>query len=435
MHYGIIAIGSRGDVQPFVALALGLLDRGHEVTLLAHENFKTFVEGFGIRFHPLPGSVEAMLYTPRGLKLLQQDNMLAFMRFIAKVVAKNQPDINRELLVGTQEADILITSLVSMIWAEAIAAKTGKPWAAIQPSFPSTPTRDFPFALLSFFDFPAYNRFTYKLFDYVYNRDYKKQLNEFRRQLGLAPVTGSILKNIAAANAPNLHAISPSLLPRPADWPSNDQTTGFLYLQPKRRQQHPQDRISPELTRWLEAGEAPVYIGFGSIPVPDPQRFLQTLTQLLDQTTYRFIFCQGWSHLADLPRDNKLFVVETADHDLLFPQCRIAIVHGGVGTIAAALRAKLPLVIASIFADQPWWGGLIARRGFGAHLPFRRWTTPRLINAIRMADDPEVHQRVDALGEKIRSEDGLAAAIEALETYFEQPRHAAALTPERPTTP
>lgn len=422
MHYGIIAVGSRGDVQPFVALALGLLDRGHEVTLLAHENFQCFVEGYGIPFHPLPGSVEAMLYTPQGLSLLKKGNMLTFMRFVAKVVAENQPQINRELLIGTEKADVLVASLVSIIWVDAIAAKTGKRWATIHPSFPSTPTRDFPFALLSFLDFPAYNRFTYKVFDYLFCKDYTKQLNEFRVSLGLEPVKGSILKKIAAENTPNLHAISPSLLPRPTDWDSRSQITGFLYLPPARRAQNPQDSIPAGLTRWLEAGEAPVYLGFGSIPVPDPEKFTRILRQLLDQTQYRLLFCQGWSHLKDLPQHPRLYVVETANHDALFPRCRAAVIHGGIGTIAAALKASLPLVIASIFADQPWWGKIIARRGLGAHLPFARWTAPRLTDAIRTTESPEIQNRVATLGEKIRGENGLAQTISALETYFTE-RH------------
>ncbi|HEV2478679.1 MAG TPA: glycosyltransferase [Puia sp.] len=452
MHYGLIAIGSRGDVQPFVALALGLLDRGHEVTILAHENFNTFVGDYGIRFHPLPGNVEAMLYTPRGLSTLKKGNMLAFMRFVAKVVARNQKGINKQLHFGTQKADVLVTSLVGMIWVHAIAAKTGKPWATIQLSFPSTPTREFPFALLSFLDFPAYNKLTYKIFDYLYCKDYTKQLNEFRASLGLEPVKGSILKKIAAENTPNLYALSPNLLPRPADWDARSQITGFLHLPPERRGQDPQDgipsdlastghipseSIPSDLTRWLETGEAPIYIGFGSIPVPDPVKFVRILRQLLAETPYRFIFCQGWSHLDDLPQHQRLYVVETANHDALFPHCRAAVIHGGIGTIATALRARLPLVIASIFADQPWWGKIIARRGLGAHLPFARWSAPRLRAAIRTTETPEVRQRVADLGEKMRREDGLTATIEALETYFAQtptgPTPSAPPTPTGPT--
>lgn len=186
----------------------------------------------------------------------------------------------------------------------------------------------------------------------------------------------------------------------------------------------------PALNHWLNAGEAPVYLGFGSIPVPDPEKFTRILSQLLEQTQYRILFCQGWSHLKDLPQHPRLYVAETVNHDALFPRCRAAIIHGGIGTIAAALKASLPLVIASIFADQPWWGKIIARRGLGVHLPFGRWTTPGLINAIRAAESPEVRLSVADLGEKIKSENGLAATIEALETHFEHPRN----TPG-PTTP
>ena len=418
MHYGIIAIGSRGDVQPFVALALGLLDRGHKVTLLAHENFKTFVEGYGICFHPLPGSVEEMLYTPQGLKVLRSGNMLVFLRFVQKVVSKNQPLINRELLSGTQHADVLVTSLVGMIWVDAIAEKTKKPWATIQLSFPSTPTRDFPFALLSFFDSPGYNRFTYKIFDYLYTKDYKKQLNEFRETLNLPPIQNSILKKIAGENTPNLYALSPSLLPRPKDWDARSQITGFLHLPHERRKQNPADQPGPALIRWLAAGEPPIYIGFGSIPVPDPKRFTAALTQLLADTDYRFLFCQGWSRIDNLPQHPRLHIIASANHDTLFPQCKAAIIHGGIGTIATALKAKLPLVIASIFADQPWWGKIIKRRGLGAHLPFARWTGHKLVEAIHATQTPEVKQRVNEIAERMTGEDGLSSTITALETYF-----------------
>lgn len=418
MHYGIIAIGSRGDVQPFVALAVGLLDRGHRVTLLAHENFKSFVEGYGIDFYPLPGSIEEMLYTPQGRKVLKTGNMLAFMRFVQKVVSKNQTQVNEALLQGTEKADVLVTSLVGMIWVDIIAESTGKPWATIQLSFPSTPTKDFPFALLSFLDFPLYNRLTYQVFDYLYTQDYKEQLNEFRESLGLEPVQGSILKKIATEKTPNIYAISPSLLPRPTDWDPRSQLTGFIHLPKDLRAQNPQDAAPPELTRWLDAGEKPVYIGFGSIPVPDPPKFTRILKQLLAETDYRFLFCQGWSRLADLPEHPRLFVISTANHDWLFPQCRAAVIHGGIGTLATALKAKTPLVIASIFADQPWWGKLIERRSLGTHLPFARWTAQRLLVAIRATETPEIQQHVKEIGDRINCEDGLQQTIAALENYF-----------------
>ena len=417
MHYGIIAIGSRGDVQPFLGLSLGLIDRGHRVTLMAHENFRAFIESYGVDFHSLPGSIEEMLYSPQGRKVLQSGNMMTFMRFVQHVVAKKQPQLNREMLALAERTDMMITSMVNMIWVDAIAERSGKPWATIQLSFPSTPTKEFPFALLPFFDFPLYNRLTYRLFDFLYSKDYRKQLNAFRQSLGLEPVKGSLLKKLAQGGTPNLYAISPSFLPRPDDWDTRSQLTGFIHLPPKRREENPMDGTPPDLIRWLGEGDKPIYLGFGSIPVPDPAKFIHILNRILAETNYRIVFCQGWSHLDDLPGHPRLMVVSSANHDWLFPRCRTAIIHGGVGTMAAALRAKIPLVIASIFADQPFWGKQIEARGLGIHLPFWHWTTEKLLAAIRKTETPGLRQRVVELGERMTREDGLKQTIAALEKY------------------
>lgn len=419
MHYGIIAVGSRGDVQPFVGLALGLIDRGHQATLIAHENFKSFVEGYGLDFHPLPGNIEDMLHTHEGARVLRSGSMLAFMKFIRKVVAQNQPAVNRQLLTAAQKADVLVTSLLGTIWVDAIAESQHKPWATIQLSFPSTPTADFPFALLDLFDFPAYNRFTYRLFEYLYTLDYKSQLNQFRLSLGLPPIKGSLLKKIAKEKSPNLYAVSPALLPRPRDWDDRSQVTGFIQLPQPQREQNPADTPSPQLIKWLaQRAEKPIYIGFGSIPVPDPPKFTRIITGLLNKTSYRFLFCRGWSRIEDLPEHPRLFVITSADHSWLFPQCRMAIIHGGIGTLQTALGSKLPLVIASIVADQPWWGKLIEKRGLGAHLPFRHWTTEKLLAAIHTAETPPVPSQTERIGTLISRESGLTQTITALENYF-----------------
>jgi sterol 3beta-glucosyltransferase len=395
MHYGIIAIGSRGDVQPFVALALGLLDRGHRVTLMAHENFKAFVEGYQIDFHPLPGSVEEMLYSPKGRKVLRSGNMLVFMHFVNKEVSKNQDRVNEALFSGAQKAEVFVTSVLGMIWIDAIAGASGKPYATVQLSFPTTPTTEFPCVLLDFFDFPVYNRFTYRVFDFLYTKDNIKKLNRFRQSLGLPKAKGPLLKNTGDAKTPHLYALSPSFLPRPADWEDRARITGFIHLPAKRREQNPLDGgIPAELQCFLEAGEKPIYIGFGSIPVPDPARFTRVLHELLAETDYRFIFCQGWSKIDGLAEHPRLLVLTTANHDWLFPRCRAVITHGGIGTVAAALRANAPMIVASIFADQPWWGKRVERGGLGVHLPFKQWSKEKLLAAIRQTETADIRHRV-----------------------------------------
>jgi sterol 3beta-glucosyltransferase len=288
MHYGIVAIGSRGDVQPYVVLALGLMERGHSTTIMAHENFKDFVEGYGISFHPLNGSVEELMQSAEVKKVLKSGRFLAFARYLQKNIDNTREVVGQELLSGSEKVDVLVTGLLGMIWVDCIAEKLGKKWAVLQLSLPATTTRAFPLAALDGFNFPLYNRLTYRLFNFMYWKTNKKGINLFREKMGLPLLRTLIIKKIAEEKIPNLYAFSPSLLKRPDDWDPCTDITGFLYL--KGNREIPQDFI-----KWLDVGEKPIYIGFGSIPIPDPELFVNILHELLQKTNYRFVFCQGWS--------------------------------------------------------------------------------------------------------------------------------------------
>jgi sterol 3beta-glucosyltransferase len=416
MHYGIIAIGSRGDVQPFVALSVGLIRRGHRVTLLAHENFKSFVEGFSIDFYPLTGSAEEMIHDPKGLRLLQSGNTLKLLRYIHERGLAVQDRVNRDLWEGCQPADVLVTSVLGVPWVSCIAEKTGKRWAIIQLSFPTTPTRAFPFAGMDVVNFPVYNLLTYRLIRSFYWRQIKAAVNEFRRSIGLPQLKHSIFDKAASDHILTLYAVSPVLLPRPADWDPDTQVTDFLSLPSP-----PVDgtaATAKDLMDWLDDGERPIYIGFGSMPIPDPALFMRVLQELLARTPHRYIFCQGWSQLADYPTDSRLYVVPTADHAWLLPQCRAAVIHGGVGTLAATLQAGVPPVIVSIFGDQNWWGKRIERMQLGRHLSFKRLSADKLIAAIDSVLSPAVRQNLETVAFQLQGEDGLKATIEKMERYF-----------------
>jgi sterol 3beta-glucosyltransferase len=418
MHYGIVAIGSRGDVQPYIALSLGLMDRGHEATVMAHENFKDLVEGYGVAFHPLQGDIEELLKTEEGLAMLRRGNILAFVRYLQKVINQTQEKVNQDLLRGCQNANVIVSSLLGIPWIESIAEKLGKPWAIVQLNLPTSPTKAFPLAALDFFHFPAYNKLTYKLLETFHWKQNKKAVNKFRQTLGLKPLKKPILRKIAEDKVLNLHCFSPSLCVRPDDWDSQIDITGFLFLPKEKRERSKQDNIPVELLRWMEDGPDPVYIGFGSIPVPDPQKFQSVLQELLHSTDHRFIFCQGWSTPMHLPQHPHFFQVKTVNHDWLFPRCKSAIIHGGVGTTAAVLKAKIPVIIVSIIADQPWWGKIIESKGVGVHIPFKKLTTQKLLAAIEDTEGLSMKREANILGEQINRENGLKKTIDALENYF-----------------
>jgi sterol 3beta-glucosyltransferase len=418
VRYAIITYGSRGDVQPYIVLALGLMNRGHEVTLLAPENFKDFVEDYGVPFYPLHGNSEELLYTPECLRFLKTGNTFSLMLYMQKAGRKIQPLINRDMLAGSLDADILIASVLCIVWVRSIAEKLNKRWGIVQLNPPTMPTEKFPFAGLAFFNSPRYNLFTYRLLWFLHWQLIKKDVNKFRISLGLSPVKISLLDKMSHENIFNLYAFSPQLIARPDDWDSNIDITGFLTLSAESRETHEMDVIPEDLKQWLQEGKKPIYIGFGSMPVPNAELFGVILNEIISGTNQRIIFCKGWSAISGLPMHSNLFTVNYINHEWLFPQCSAAVIHGGIGTIAAVLKAKIPVIIVSVFADQPWWGKIIEDKNLGVHIPFKKLTTQKLLKAIDATQTPEMRKSVSETGEKINNEDGLKRSLDAIENYF-----------------
>ena len=411
MKYAIITYGSRGDVQPYIALSLGLMDRGHTVTLLAPENFKDFVIGYGVPFYPLSGNVEELLYSPEGLRVLKTGSTVSLLRYLQKGGRELQPLVNRDMISGSTNADILIASVLTAVWVRTIAEKLNKKWGIVQLSLPTTPTKEFPFAGLAFFNFPFYNIFSYWLINTIYWQLNKKGMNEFRKSLGLPKG----VRDSSSYNVLNLYLFSPQLVNKLKDWNSNSDIVGYLTLPASKNGAY---QIDEGLTEWLQNGEAPIYIGFGSIPIPDPNLFCKIVNEIISQTQYRIIFCKGWSNISDLVPHPNLFVVKSVNHQWLFPQCKAAVIHGGAGTTAAALKAKISLIVVSVFADQPWWGKIIEDKELGVHIPFKKLTLQKLMKAIGVVQQSQVLKNIAEIGERIDCEDPLNKALDTIENYF-----------------
>jgi UDP:flavonoid glycosyltransferase YjiC (YdhE family) len=419
MHFGIFTYGSRGDVQPFIALSLGLLGQGHQVSLFAPENFKDFVESYGVPFSPLHGNVDEALHSPEGLRVLKTGNALSFLRFMQKATEKTQPLVNRDMLSGCEKVDVMITGSICHVWISCIAEKLNKRWGLISLSFPVTTTKKFPFAGLAFFNNPLYNRFSYRIVQTMFWRFNKKGINKFRQALSLPGLKTNIVDEINYKNILNLYAVSPSLIPRPQDWPGNSDVTGCFVLPPEKRRNHTVDRVPNGLAEWLQDKGKPVYIGLGSMPVPDPGLFNRMVNEILLTTDHRILFCRGWSLDADLPQHPNLFIIDHADHGWLLSQCKVAVIHGGAGTVAAVLRAKIPVIVASIFADQPWWGKMMEDRKLGVHIPFRKLKARSLLEAIEKTQTAEIQKNAIGIGERIKDENGVKWALESINNYFD----------------
>ncbi|WP_018627218.1 glycosyltransferase [Niabella aurantiaca] len=422
MHYGIITFGSRGDVQPYIALALELLEQGNSVSIVGNENFSDFVPKYGIPFYPLPGDTQKMLQSPEIAGILKSGNVITYLRELGKLIRKGQGAVLQKMVGYCETFDVLVAAPLTVAWVFSVAERLRKPWAIVQLTVPSVPTAVFPYLGLDFFNSPVYNRFTYRLMRWFFWTEHKKDIQEQRALLKLPPLKKSLPKKIDEQRVLQLHAFSRFLLERPSDWPEEAAITGFLDMAGVKTPLAGQDRGTDDtISNWLAQGAPPVYIGFGSFPVPDPTIFYGILEHLLNYTEERYIFCQGWSQPAGLPKSQRVFEVKAVDHSWLFPQCKLAVVHGGIGTVGAVLRAKIPVVIVSVLGDQPIWGRFLKRKGWGAHLPFKKLTAPKLLNAIQEADQDAIRASVLRTGSMMERENGAAEAVSKLEAYFKEP--------------
>lgn len=418
MHFGLFTYGSRGDVQPYMALALGLMQNGHKVTLAAPENFKTLVEDYGITFHALHGNAEELIYSPECLKVISSGNNIDFLKHLFKVLYDmRQPLLNSMVSCGNKVDAFIVNQLGADIYA-AVAEKLGKPMAIVQLNPPNISTKEFALPGLDFINFAWYNQLTYRIANAVLWKMAKKNNAIFRKMLGLPPSQRSVFKQFINANIPVIHAFSTELLKRPADWQAEHMITGFLTLPALVKARHYTQNT--QLTEWLAAGHKPVYIGFGSIPVPGPEKLRDIINYVLKNSAHRIIFCKGWSHIPGLPTHPNLFIVSQTDHQWLLPQCKAAVIHGGIGTLAAVLKAGIPVIVASIFVDQPLWGNMIAKKKNGLHIPWRKLTAAKLLQAISQTNDANMVNHAQLTAQNINEEDGVKNAVNAINQYFVQ---------------
>lgn len=415
MRFCLITYGSRGDVQPFIALSLGLMTKGYEVTLAAPGNFKSFVEGYGIDFFSLHGDAEELVSSPECLKVINSGNNTAFIKMALKKTHEMRGPLLNDVYEVAKTADALIVVNTCVLYASAVAEKLGIKWYIVQLNPPMVPTRAFPMLMLNLPNISWLNPLSYKILNNILWQAQKKDNAEFRQRLDLKPLKGTAFQDVLRKKIPMVHAFSPEFISRPADWAPHQLVAGFFSM-PVNPPEKP-SCIPEGLEDWIKAGDKPLYIGFGSIPFPDRNLLARVIEELLDKTSTRIIYCTGWSPEVQLKPHVNLFVIDQADHGWLMPQCSAALIHGGIGTVSGVIRAGIPAIVASIFVDQPTWGKIVAERNLGVHIPWRKLSFQTLTNALKICAGPEITNRVKEVSQILKAEDGVNTAISIIESY------------------
>ena len=258
----------------------------------------------------------------------------------------------------------------------------------------------------------TYNRLSYKFVEQVMWQPFRPIIQKWRvSHLGL-PKEGFFGPYKKLDDALTLHAYSSAVVPRPADWPTGHQTTGYWFLPPQDQWQPPADLID-----FLQSGPAPVYIGFGSVVDGEPEKLAKLIVDAVQQSNVRCVLSAGWSNLmaADLP--NSIYLQQgDIPHAWLFEQMVGVVHHGGAGTTSAGLRAGKPALVVPYFADQHFWGGRVYNLGAGPK-PIRRQklTVNSLANGLtQLAKNRQIQENAAAIGQKLKSEDGIEHAIKLI---------------------
>ena len=407
MKITCLTIGSRGDVQPYIALCKGLLAEGHKTRIATHAEFKDWIESHGIEFAPVEGD-------PGELMRLCIENgtfTLSFLREANSAFRGWLDDLLLSAVQACEGSDLLIESPSAMAGIH-IAEKLGIPYFRAF-TMPWTRTRAYPHAFIM----PehkmggAYNYMTYVMFDNIFWKATAQQVNRWRNKMLGLPNTS--LEKMQPNKVPFLYNFSPHVVAPPLDFSDWIRVTGYWFLDEGGSEYEPPKELANFIKKARDDGKKLVYVGFGSIIVNDPAKMTQEVIEAVLKADVRCILSKGWSDRIS-PKDDlakprpdepklpaEIFSIKSAPHDWLFRQIDAAAHHGGSGTTGASLRAGIPTIIRPFFGDQYFFASRVEDLGVGVGL--RKWGAKTFGRALWEATRNErMIQKARALGEDIR---------------------------------
>ncbi|GAA5812088.1 hypothetical protein MFLAVUS_005538 [Mucor flavus] len=417
LHFTCLTIGSRGDVQPYVALCKELQKDGHRCRIATHPEYKKWITDHGIEFRSVGGDPGELMENFAFLSV-------SFIREGTKFFYHWFESLLESAYEACKGTDVLIESPSVMIGVH-MAEKLGIPYIRSMP-FPFTRTTKFPhpFAMQATAGGRIYNDMTYVMIDMALWTGTARYVNRFRRKVLHLPST--TLDKLQLWKVPYIYSFSPIVVHPPKDWPDFIHCTGYWFLDNSDQSWEPDS----SLVQFLKGDQPIVYIGFGSIIVPDAAETTRTIVDAVLKSGIKAIICKGWSTRSTSKKPNEeeevlldsypgiIYHIDAVPHDWLFPQIQAVVHHGGAGTTAAGLRAGLPTVVKPFFGDQRFWGQRVEELGVG--LCLNKLTKNSLTDAlISITQNRTMIAKAQGVGEMIRKENGPRNAVESIYREFE----------------
>lgn len=413
----ITTFGTWGDIQSYIALGKELKAAGYSVAICTPEGFSS-----AIREHKIEHLVmdnDLLELTQAGLG--ETGGIGETLSIARKVVPAVRHSMDEEWDAARTFQPDLIIYHPKCLGSFHIAEKLQLPAIVALPLPFYTPTKEFPVPFWSGIQLGGwFNRLSYHFMAGMSTAMYRGTINDFRvKTLALSPMGSSpdLLVRSDGTSVPVLYPYSAHLLPVPEDFPPHVHVTGYWFLD-RSNGWHPESR----LVDFLQSGTPPVYVGFGSMGAKGAAKRTKIILEALEKSGQRGVLASGWGGLSASNLPSNIFMVNSVPHDWLFPQMAAVVHHGGAGTTAAGLRAGKPTIICPFLGDQPFWGKIIYKQGVGPKpIPEKQISANRLVEAlVTTLQDESLKQRAAALGAKIRAENGVARAIEIIDTIINE---------------
>src|SRR5688572_4688019 len=405
MHITILALGSLGDIQPYATLGRALKAAGHQVRFITFENFNSLIAEHELDFHPIHGNAQSLVANGG-------TNMPGLLRSFGSLAEGYARDLSAPHL---GETNLIVNQLPLGLYGFDLAEKFGVPMmmAAV---IPLAVTRAYPVMGFPNMSLPGYNKATYHFAEQMVWQMFRPVINSWRKQkLNLPPLPlRGYFDQLATHKIPILNGFSQYVVPRPVDWNEHIHISGYWFPEDK-PWQPPYD-----LNEFIEAGSPPIFIGFGSMPVKNPQITTEVILEGLRQSGQRGILHMDWGGIGNQSLPDYVFKINYVPYEWLFPRMAMVIHHGGSGTTSFGLRAGIPSCVIPFFFDQFFWGKRIVELGVGSSpIPFKSLSTERLKKAIIAGTgDPLMRLRASELGRHIQTENGIETGVHLIEQIF-----------------
>lgn len=390
MKVSIVINGTRGDVQPMLALAIGLMKNGHEIVFCAPPENEELVKRYNCPF---------VAFGPNYKELFKQK---ANMKGGATAgpsskEGKKETENQINLLPAIIKGSDLVLGVGFVLGVHTVADLLKVPYRFVvfYPVLLGTTKSD-----------PFFNRLMFGFGRSMINLMIKSFINKKRAELGLQPIKDVwkywLGDHVIAACDKELNSVSDGVS-------FNFTQTGYMLLPS-------QNGLPENVEKFLNSGKPPVYIGFGSNPVSRPEKYSQTFSEVAKATNQRLIVSKGWANLPDNNTSDILYVDEMP-FELLFPRLAAIVYHGGTGTMAVAARAGIPQVAFPFMADQFENRKLIVKLGLGPNAcDFKKLTANALSSAITecITNDKYKKNALD-ISQKLKGSNGLELTLKLIE--------------------